>query len=77
MNKLGWRSDGNFETSSLNPDEFEVTREKEARVSALTMHAETPKSHRSSFLLHLHLFSQMRVRAINAFAAAISGFRMF
>lgn len=35
-----------------------------------------PKSLRSS-RLHLHLFSQMRVRAINAFAAAISGFRMF
>lgn len=30
-----------------------------------------------SLLLHLHLFSQMRVRAVNAFAAVISGFRMF
>lgn len=76
-NKLGSRSDGNFETRDSNPDVFEMARKvKWSKRQWIDNAHRVPKSLRS-FRLHLHLFSQMRVRAINAFAAAISGFRMF
>lgn len=56
MNKLGWRSVVNFETSSSNLDGFERARKvKRSKRSGLTMHLGVPKS-LPSFLLHLHLF---------------------
>lgn len=56
MNKLGWRSVGNFESSSSNPNGFERTgKVKRSKGSGFTMHLGFPKG-LFSFLLHVHLF---------------------
>lgn len=48
MNKLGWRSVGNFEASSSDPDGFKRTRKvKRNKRSGLTMHV---GSQRASYL---------------------------
>lgn len=55
MNKLGWRSVGNFEASSSDPDGFKRTRKvKRNKRSGLTMCGVLKGL--LSFLLHLHLF---------------------
>lgn len=55
MNKLGWRSVVNFETSSSNLDGFERARKvKRSKRSGLTMHLGSQRASHLSFCIYIY-----------------------